>query len=73
MIDPDSETALHIVTWTMQKTEAARAKLESPRLDYPQTQYVRGELAILTALTNELSAITNEPLLITPTSYLDDY
>lgn len=73
MIDPDSETALHIVTWAMQKTEAARAKLASPRLDYPQTQYVRGELAILTALADEMSAITNDPLLIPSTSYLDDY
>jgi hypothetical protein len=73
MIDPESDTARHVIKWAMQKTEATRAKLASPRLDYPQTQYVRGELAILTALADELSSITNDQLLIPSTSYLDDY
>lgn len=78
MVERDSETARYLLAWATRKAEDARAKLASPRLDYPLTQYVRGELAALTALQAELNdsnreLFNRELLLIKPTSYLDDY
>lgn len=72
MIESGSDTARYLVEWSHKKTQEACARLASPKLDYPGTMFVRGELSLLAALDAELSGETPLPLLKTM-SYLDDY